>query len=117
MKVYTISKNKTDIHGLWLDDKKKLYKDYIIPLKTEGVDKLQAIAKKLFNEGEKAVFYTAGNEGYIVSCNNELMKLSKKDVYHVLKLSPDSIKRLLKRYGGITIYRLNVGYIVEVYHN
>jgi len=110
-----VRNTKSQVRGYWLDNG-KLYRDNISPIKYKSKDKLSEGIKSLFNRGEKAVFYSEKQKGYCVNSDNTITIYNKRLRLHRKKLSPNEVKRLVKRFGGLTIY--NYGrYIIEVYYN
>lgn len=112
---------KRDIIGLW-QDKGKIYRDYIRIKAYRTKKDLQGDIDNLFLQGEKAVFYTEkdiiNNESiaYIINRQGGIITLYNRQLLKRYKLSIKEIKDLLRQYGGLTIYRYNVCYIIEVYY-
>ncbi len=69
----------------------------------------------LFRQGELAVFYTYNNTGIIKSNNGKIDKLTNRQILKRQKLSIQEVKSLLQEFGGLTIYRKENGYLIEVY--
>ena len=116
-KLYTIdNKRRSKVKGFWRDDKGKVYIDnvYIVNCKTEKI-LLQGI-KSLFDNKEKAVFYTFKGKGYIIDNQGKADILKYRLRLKRLKLSISEVKSLSSIYGGLSIYKMITGYIIEVYH-
>jgi len=113
IKLYSISKEKTDILGLWKDNN-KIYRDKI---KIKSFCSLpRKEITKLFSQGEKAIFYTS-NDKRAVCLNSDY---SKQILYHCItwqenKLRPSLVKILLALHGGLTIYKNDFGYTLEIW--
>lgn len=112
MKIFIPSKTKTDILGLW-QDSGKIYRDNISTLDIGTSLHNAEVIRRRYEQ--LAVFYIDNSIGYIWN-GKELTTLKNRLQYNVMRLSCDDIKRLLTRYGGLTIYRLKVGYSAEVYY-
>lgn len=116
--LYMPVKYKTGIIGLW-QDKGKIYKDNIkienIALINKGLFK--SLINKLFNAGEKAVFYkNVYNEAIILNQAGQEIKLKYRIAIIENRLKASYIKILLNQHNGLTIYRLKDNkYLIEIY--
>jgi hypothetical protein len=117
IKVYLpVKKNKfkTQVRGLWRNDKGELYYDYITQVKIEKSD-LQGLKDRLRQE---RIFYTEGVKGFIWYNQNRIDTfkwyefIAYDKTFRGLK---DKIKELLKRYGGLTIYIKDNQYLIEIH--
>ena len=83
---------------------------------------MQGDIDKLFLQGELAVFYTEKNLidkesiAYIINRQGDIKSLYNRQVLHRDKLSITEIKKLLAKYNGLTIYKYNQFYIIEIYY-
>lgn len=116
MKLYTVTKEKSPVKGYWLDNG-KLYQDNIIIKDYRKTEALKDGIKKLFNKGEKAVFFCIMGRGFCQSKNGAITQYLYKMRLHRKKLHIKEFKMLLQRFGGLTVYKLHDRYIIEVYHN
>jgi len=112
---------KSDILGLWYN-KGKLYRDYIHIKAYRTKKDLQGDIDKLFLQGENAIFYTEKNlvdkesMAYIINRQEDITTLYNRQVLKRYKLSITEIKSLLEQYGGLTIYKYDKRYIIEIYN-
>ena len=115
-------KVKTEIRGLWLNDKGKLFYDYLrildfsIPLNGLNLNEIENI--KRYHKQE-AVFYTSNNKGYVYYSKDKIDVLNKVKRFNIGKDRANLkglIKRLLRDYKGLTIYTEPEGYLLEVYY-
>jgi len=108
-KLYNVTKKKTSILGLWQDENKKIFRDNILIKEFSNYRRFQLGIKKLFSQGEKAVFYEKIGLAFIENENGKIDILSNKTIFQVLKLKTSFIKKLLSNYGGLTVFK-NEGY-------
>lgn len=115
--LYKVDNNKrSSVRGYWLDNG-KLYKDNIKLVKYNRRDKLWQGIRALFRQGEQAVFYR-GDNGYCIDKEGNRQVYRNRLLYKRSKLSAQKIKRLLKDYGGLTIYNCKKTrglYFIEIY--
>ena len=111
------NQEKSGILGLWQGEKKKIYRDKIHIKKYDTWEKLNHGINDLFNNGEKAVFYTFNRQGIIIDNKGNKNLLPHRLRLHRKKLSIQEIKRLLHTFNGITIFKYHNRYVIEVYHN
>jgi hypothetical protein len=117
---------KTNVRGLWLNDKGKLFYDYL-GIKIINtffnrqrhklmVNKLNNIRLKY---NQEALFFSDSDIGYDVGyiLNNDLTitELNNK-IYVEVKHLRAEIKEALRVYGGVTIYRVGNKYFKEIYY-
>lgn len=113
--LFTISKKKTYILGLWQDEKGRVYRDKIKIVICKNPKELNREILTLFNKGEKAVFYKADNIAYIESKEGKIEALKHCIKWHENKLRPSFIKALLNQHNGLTIYKAEKGYTLEIW--
>jgi len=113
-KLYTIAKKKTGILGLW-KDKEKIYRDKIKIKNCSTYRKLQLNIKKLFDNGEKAVFYNSHFYCTIESKEGIKTLLSKRITWQEKKLKASFIKLLLSQHGGLTIFKEKQGFTFDIW--
>ena len=121
IKLYTIAKEKTNILGLWQDKRGKIYFDNILIKNYNNTPKGMTLfyknKEKLFNKGEKAVFAVQKNIAiifYYEGCQEILkhkIELKKDKLYH------NELKNLLKVYGGLTIFKRENDFLIEIWTN
>lgn len=107
------TQGKTDVRGLWINDKGKLFYDYLTIDKIKLPDHyLQAelntqleVLKVKYNQ--EALFYTFDSKGYIYYNHNRQDILRNKDEKRVLDIRDlkRQIKEFLRCYKGVTIYK------------
>ena len=115
-------KVKSNVRGFWLNDKGKLFYDYLrildfsIPLNGLNLNEIENI--KRYHKQE-AVFYTSNNKGYVYYSKDKIDVLNKVKRFNIGKDRANLkglIKRLLRDYKGLTIYTEPEGYLLEVYY-
>ena len=110
------TQGKTNVRGLWLNDKGQLFYDYLA-IKSGDVYYLEDY-KIRYNQ--QAIFYTSGDIGYIYYSKDKIDVLPKVLRFNIGKDRANLkglIKRLLRDYKGLTIYTEPEGYLLEVYYN
>ena len=116
IKLYKVIKTKSNTRGYWLNNG-KLYKDFIA---IEAVDSQEALKEgitKLLAQGEIAVFYSIDKLGYCIDKEGITTRYTQRLRLHRQRLSIREVKRLLRLFGGVTVYKMLDRYIIEVYHN
>jgi len=100
--VEKLKQNKAVIRGFWRSDKGFLFYDYLKELDTKEQDYVEAIRK---NYKQESVFYTDNSKAFIWNGKDTVI-LHKFIRYQVpiRKNAKPIIKRLLKLYGGCTVY-------------
>lgn len=117
--LFNIVKYKTNIRGYWID-KGKLYIDNVKCIEYFAINTLSFLAHKrqLFLSGQKCVFYKdIYNQGVLEYPNGtwEVLKKRKQIIYTCKPCQLD-IELLLKKYEGLTIYKIDTGqYLIEIY--
>lgn len=101
MVIYQVVKEKTNIRGYWKDVVTgKLYKDNI-KLKPYS----NKLKKELFARGELSVFiYDTPYHAILESANGSVITLNTCSKQRCKKLKASTIKYILSKYGGLTIY-------------
>ena len=111
-------KNKTGIIGLWRDRAGKVYRDSI-KIETYGLiwkDLFKLVIGRLFKDGQKAVFYkNPYNEAVIEYQSGQREILKHRIAYIERHIKAGYVKALLSQHGGLTIYRVDRGYLIEIY--
>jgi hypothetical protein len=116
-KLYTITKEKSGIRGFWKAENGKIYRDKItIENYLSGLELYHA-KKALFALGEKAVFYLADkiNSAIIENENGKKDFLRHKITWNENKLRPSLVKALLFQHGGLTIFKNENDYTIEIW--
>jgi len=120
--------SKPEARGLWLNDKGKLYYDYIklhtYKMSIEGI-----YYKNLFNTyldnlrinyKQEAIFYTCDNIGYVYYNKNNIDILPKYSIINITfnkrHLLRGFIKAALKLYKGVTVTITKAGYTLEIWY-
>jgi hypothetical protein len=115
-KLYTIAKKKTGILGFWQENGKgKIFRDKIKIENCENSQSLNEKIKALFLQGEKAVFYSAINGAFVESASGKLEFLRHKITWQEKKLRPSLVKALLCQHNGLTIFKTEKGFTLELW--
>ena len=112
-KLYSITKEKSDIIGFWQENGKI----YIDKIKIENLsgEALYFAKKALFASGEKAVFYRDFENAIIESASGEKEVLSHCITWQENNLKPSLVKALLVQHGGLTIFKNENSYTLEIW--
>ena len=123
-------KIKTDIRGLWCNDRGKIFYDYLWIKELTSSKKIYLITLEVLKRkyNQEAIFYIDDNDiGYIYYNKDKQDILHNKKGYIIpydrLKFNRlelrQWLRRILKRYKGLTIYndKAHYCYIVKVYYN
>lgn len=117
-RVFEPIKEKTDIVGFWKDEAGKVHRDNI-QLYVRGLifkEQIENKIESLFCRGEKAVFYkNPYNEGIIEYPDGKRDILKNRIAWTQKHLNAAFIKLLLNQHGGLTVYRIKDGYLIEIY--
>ncbi len=122
---YVNNKKKSDVKGLWTENKKTYSVDNIHIKAYRHRKSLNNDIKKLFDKGEKCVLYSyVDNDkfyendfiGIIENENGEKVILNNRLFFRRDKLSIKEIKSLLSKYGGLTIHKRDKGFFIEIYY-
>ena len=111
----TDKKVKSKVRGLWVNDKGKIYYDYL------RIEKAEFNDLKLLQEdyNQEALFYISGNNRTKkIGCiyNKGDIGLLEHRIYAEIKSLRAEIKEALKLYGGVTIYKKGNKYFKEVFY-
>jgi hypothetical protein len=112
-KLYTVSKQKTNILGLWKDNN-KIYRDNIIIKNIPLINK-QWENQALFDNGEKCIFYVYGKKAFIESKEGKIDILRHRITWNEKRLRPSLIKEVLKQNGGLTIFKNENDYTLSIW--
>jgi len=118
--LFKVTKKATDIQGFWLDSNGKIHFDYIELVTYFAYDLyyFKMAVYRMLEAGELCVFYKDYNNHGVLAYKNgkkEVIKTRYEFIQNV-KPSKDKIQGLLKKYGGLTVYKLAWNcYVVEVY--
>ena len=116
--IYEVSKEKTSILGLWQDNKGKIYRDYISLYYPKNHNDFESKILLMFSHGEQCIFYRQDNKkAFILYENENDIPLTKNIQLIRYSLSFNEIKKLLIQYNGITIFKINNGYLLEVWQS
>ena len=113
------TQGKTNIRGLWLNDKGILFYDYLRIISTYNINTY--ILEDLKNKyKQEAFFYVRNNCGYIYNGLDKQISVLPKVIRFTIGKDRANlkglIKRLLRDYKGLTIYTEPEGYVLEVYY-
>ena len=114
IKLYCIVKNKTDILGLWKDEKGKIYFDNI-EIKNLDYNHFSIEGNKLFLSGEKAIFYILDNKAYIEDEKGNRTILRHRITWKEKKIEASFIKLLLELHGGLTVFKNKNDYTLSIW--
>jgi hypothetical protein len=115
IKLYNIlnKSNRTDIKGFWIDNN-KIYIDRIAIIKCNHT--FDIYKNKLFNElNQLAIFYIKGNKAYIEDKQGNITVLANHIKLYRKYLKLAEIKALLKEYNGLTIFKKNNNYLIDIW--
>jgi hypothetical protein len=115
--LYTVTKKKSNILGLWKDKSGKIYRDKIKIIQIKNHFLLNAYIEKMINDGEKEVFYSINNLAFTESKIGLENCFCHKITWKEKKLKPSYVKELLKIHNGITIYKENHYFKIEIWKN
>jgi hypothetical protein len=108
-----VTKKKTDIKGFWKDETGKVHIDNIKLFYPQNAGEFESKLFIMFSEGEKAVFTYGKNKAFIINKNGDTITLNQKISERVDKLSFNQIKNWLNEYGGVTVFKSPMGYLLE----
>jgi hypothetical protein len=120
MKIYTVTKNKTNTSGYWIDENEKIYIDNIKVINCLTKKKLNKIKTDMFQSGEIAVLYKReslffNKKAFIEYCNGKKDILKKKTTFKINGIDNNKIKELCKKHGGFTAYFINKTVKIEIW--
>ena len=111
-------KHKTDIKGFWKNEKGKVHIDNIKIKNFPAIhtDYFKSAIQYLFFKGEKSIFYKNWyNAGVLEDCTGNKIILNYRIAWIEKRLRASLIKELLKQHNGLTIYKLDKCYLIEIY--
>lgn len=114
-KLYNIVKQKTNIKGFWKDKEGKLFIDNVKIKNCLNYRKLQLNIKKLFDNGEKEVFYNSHFYSTIEDRQGNKTLLTNCIRWKQKHLNASFVKLLLSQHNGLTIYRNKRDYTIEIW--
>lgn len=114
IKLYTIAKGKTGILGLWQDKEGKVYRDKI-DIKNLDYVQFSVEGNKLFLSGEKAIFYILDNTAYIEDEKGNKTILKYCITWNEKRLRPSLVKALLAQHNGLTIFKNENDYTIQIW--
>ena len=116
-KLYSVTKKKTGILGLWKDENGKVFRDKIKIVKNLNGLKLYCAKKALFANGEKSVFYIAEklNTAIIENENGQKQYLRHRITWKEKRLKASFVKLLLELHGGLTIFKNKNDYTLSIW--
>ena len=113
-KLYSITKEKSFIRGFWKDKSGKIFVDKIkiqfLPYKRFLINR-----KMLFDNKENAIFYCKGNKAFVENVNGKLEILRHRITWQENNLKPSLVKALLVQHGGLTVFKNENGYTIEIW--
>lgn len=114
-KIFEVVKEKTSCRGYWKDETGKLYKDNIKLYKAENALDFENKVNDLFFKGEKCVFSRGVNRAYLIYPLLRQEELRQYTQVFITKLKSSIVKKMLKENNGLTVYRLENGYLLETW--
>ena len=114
--LYIPVKEKSNIRGLW-KDKNKVYFDNLITREyfSEKYAFLMAKRKLFIEKNQEAIFYTEKNQAFIEDKNGKIETLSNRIIIQINKIKPSFIKLLLNNFNGLTIFKIDNHYKIELW--
>jgi bifunctional DNA-binding transcriptional regulator/antitoxin component of YhaV-PrlF toxin-antitoxin module len=118
-------KTKTDIRGFWYSqDNHKTYYDYLRECPLSMNYRYNALNKRFYTllevlqkqEKQEAIFFISGKKGYVFY-NRYKIEVLKKRIYKETTNLKQDIKYSLKKYNGVTVYKVDNRYYIEVFYN
>ena len=120
-------KIKTNVRGLWLNDRGLLFYDYLRIISTNFIN-TEVLEDLRIKYKQEALFYVKkfctpvkNNGGYIYNGLDKQIEVLPKVLRFTIGKDRANlrglIKRLLRDYKGLTIYIQPEGYLLEVYYN
>jgi hypothetical protein len=119
------SKIKTGARGFWRNDTGRTYYDYlkIINYRQENIglyyrdlfiNYLETIKTGYKQE---AIFYTDNGQGFIYYSKDKIEVLKNRIYQDITGNLKEAIKEAIKKYNGVTVYKNNNRYFLEVFYN
>lgn len=120
IKLFDVVQHKTNVKGFWID-KGKVYIDNVSIKTFNNKDSIELYSfnlhKQLLFKVKKqlAVFYIKGNKACIEDRQGNIDILSHCIRYKEKHISKAYIKALLLQHGGLTIYRHEGYYTIDIW--
>lgn len=114
--LFDVVKYKTNIKGFWLDDNGKVYIDNIRIANIKSHIRFKTERHFLFDyKKQLAIFYIKFNKAYIEDREGNQTILRHCIRYNQAHISHSYIKALLRKHNGLTIYREDGRYTIEIW--
>ncbi len=114
--VYGISrKRKTNIRGFYKMEDGSIAVDNISPILINTQGEFDYTIRNIFRLGEEAVFYRFSDRGFIKTKEGKITKFENRIELVRERLSTEEIKKLIEQYGGLTIFKGENGYVIEIW--
>jgi hypothetical protein len=119
--LFKVSDTITDVEGFWLDSNEKVHFDYIIPVSYPVICSFEfnTAIDVMLNDGEICVFSKDVHNYGVLHYKNNKKEVIKKRMESIRTVRPceGELKKLLKQYGGLTLYRIADNcYVIEIYN-
>jgi hypothetical protein len=106
--LYTIAKKKTGILGLWQDKEGKIYRDKIFI-------KEYFSCTYAFLQGKRKLFSQGDKKAFVENKDGKIDILRHRIAWNENKLKPSLVKALLVQHGGLTIFKNENDYTIEIW--
>ena len=117
IKLFDVVNYKTNVKGYWLDNG-KIYIDNVNIIDIYSLNNFKAYKQKLFKGNHQlAVFYIKGNKAYIENRQGNITILKHCIRYKEKHISKAYFKALLLQHKGLTIYKNDNNYTIEIWKN
>ena len=116
IKLFDVVNYKTNVKGYWLDNG-KIYIDNVNIKEFSKENYAFIISKrKLFRiKKQLAVFYIKNNIAYIEDCKGNITILKNKIAWNEKRITKEYLKILLLQHKGLTIYKNDNDYTIEIW--
>jgi hypothetical protein len=116
-KVFDVMKGRGDVRGFWKDEAGKVYKDNISLYAPASALDLENKVNDLFFRGEKAVFVRGVSKAFVLYPDNKQDVLTVCHSFNIERgqVKPSFVKKLLRDFGGFTVYKSAEGFLFETW--
>lgn len=107
---------KTDIRGFWRDERGKVHYDYLAVMEFNSFPSHKWIQRQCEMLKQKCIAIKEDNTLAICYSSGKIEKLNQRK-YREIKNLRVEIKDILKKYNGVTVYKIDNKYFAEIYYN
>jgi hypothetical protein len=116
IKLFDIVNYKTGIVGFWKDSQGKIYRDNIKEVDIFNQSQFNKAVNELFIEKkQEAVFYKFNKWAEIINKNGDKIFLKHCITWNKKHLKPSYIKAMIYLHEGLTIYRIDGMFKIEIW--